>query len=76
MLIVCYKTCFLDWLIVNLTYGWLFVVIFAGENNFRKRLEKHLKKSYENNWNICIGAGNDDCHRHGKTEVGYLSPLC
>jgi hypothetical protein len=42
MLKVCYKTCISDRPMVNVTMGRLFVVIFAGENNFRKQLEKHF----------------------------------
>jgi len=64
MLKVCYKTCISVRPMVNVTMGRLFVVIFAGENSFRKQLEKTLKKSYENNWNICIGPGNNDCYSH------------
>jgi len=44
MLIVCYITCILDALPGNAGAVRLFVVIFAGENSFRKQLEKHFKK--------------------------------
>jgi hypothetical protein len=42
MLKVCYKTCIWVWLMVKVTIGRLIVVTFAGENNFRKQLEKHF----------------------------------
>jgi len=41
MLIVCYKTCFWECLIVKLTTQGGLVFTFAGENSFRKRLENN-----------------------------------
>jgi hypothetical protein len=40
MLIVCYKTCFSDGLTENVSTDRWFVAIFAGENSYRKQLEK------------------------------------